>query len=177
MLHSNKHLCSVPSLQAFIEMQFTRGLIALTTLFTMAAATGNPPPAIPASQCNTGPVQCCQQTGFADEAGIATALGLVGVVVDDLNVFLGATCSPISVIGVPGNSWLVILYPQCPREGANRVYPTALPSPFAALTIPSVSHLKRLRPPIPRVQYAKYLSSFFLDGIVAIGCTPVNINL
>jgi len=90
-------------------MQFTTlALFAVATATTTLAAatgvaTGGAP--IPASQCNTGPVQCCNETGTAKDSSIAKALALVGVNVSDLDVLIGATCTPISVIGVGGNSW------------------------------------------------------------------------
>ncbi|KAL0949227.1 hypothetical protein HGRIS_009306 [Hohenbuehelia grisea] len=58
----------------------------------------------PASSCNTGPVQCCNSVQSADSKSIAGLLSVLGVVVSDLTVFVGANCSPISVIGVGGNS-------------------------------------------------------------------------
>jgi len=91
------------------NMQFaTLALFAVAAATsTLAAATGvatggSP---IPASQCNTGPVQCCNETGTTKDASIAKALALVGVDVSDVNVLIGLTCDPISVIGIGGNSW------------------------------------------------------------------------
>jgi hypothetical protein len=92
-------------------MQFTRASVALATFVTFAAAiplSGDSTPApIPASQCNTGPIQCCNTVQRADSPAVAPLLGLLGVVVEDITALVGATCSPISVIGLPGNSWLV----------------------------------------------------------------------
>ncbi|PSS06513.1 hypothetical protein PHLCEN_2v3680 [Hermanssonia centrifuga] len=51
------------------------------------------------SQCNTGPVQCCQSVQSASSGGIVDLLGLLGIVLQDLNVLVGLTCSPVSVIG------------------------------------------------------------------------------
>ena len=89
-------------------MQFmTLALFALTSATTtLAAATGGAPGApIPASQCNTGSVQCCDSTGKASDTSIAKILGLLGVVVQDVNAIVGVTCTPITVIGAGGDSW------------------------------------------------------------------------
>ena len=90
-------------------MQFTRTFVALATLATLAGATpllsGSTPTPIPASQCNTGPIQCCNTVQRADSPAVAPLLGLLGVVIEDITALVGATCSPISVIGLPGNSW------------------------------------------------------------------------
>ncbi|KAG7442197.1 fungal hydrophobin [Guyanagaster necrorhizus] len=56
--------------------------------------------------CTTGEVQCCQsvQNSGSTSNLTTTLFGLIGVVVGDLGVNVGLTCSPISVIGVGGNS-------------------------------------------------------------------------
>ena len=56
------------------------------------------------SQCNTGPIQCCQSTQTAGSPAAASILGLLGVVVQDLDIIVGITCSPLTVIGVGGTS-------------------------------------------------------------------------
>ncbi|KAF9552093.1 fungal hydrophobin, partial [Agrocybe pediades] len=66
---------------------------------TLAAATGTP-----ASQCTTGQLQCCNSTGAASDSAISALLGLLGVVVQDVTALVGVNCSPISVIGIGGNS-------------------------------------------------------------------------
>ncbi|THU90507.1 fungal hydrophobin [Dendrothele bispora CBS 962.96] len=86
----------------------------------------------PASQCNTGPVQCCNSVQTAGSPAAAGILGLLGVVVQDLNVPVGLTCSPISVIGVGGDSCSA--NPVCCEDNS-------------------------------------------FNGLIAIGCVPVNINL
>ena len=79
--------------------------------------------ATPVSQCSTGSVQCCNSLTTAGNSAAATILGLVsasklthlnaysfsailqlGIVVQDLNVIVGLTCSPLSVIGIGGSS-------------------------------------------------------------------------
>ncbi|KAF5347800.1 hypothetical protein D9756_010272 [Leucocoprinus leucothites] len=59
----------------------------------------------PASQCNTGSLQCCNSVQSASSGAVGLLLGLLGVVLSDLTVLVGLTCSPLSVIGVGGNSW------------------------------------------------------------------------
>ncbi|OJT07160.1 Fruiting body protein SC3 [Trametes pubescens] len=54
------------------------------------------------SSCDTGPIQCCASTPSAGSAEGAAILGLLGLVVQGVDVLLGLGCSPISVIGVGG---------------------------------------------------------------------------
>ncbi|KAJ4468451.1 fungal hydrophobin-domain-containing protein [Lentinula edodes] len=58
----------------------------------------------PASSCSTGELQCCDSTEEAGSAAGSLLLGLIGVVVQDVDVLLGVTCSPITVIGVGSSS-------------------------------------------------------------------------
>ncbi|KAL4245050.1 Hydrophobin [Abortiporus biennis] len=46
-------------------------------------------------QCNTGPVQCCNSVQPAGGKDASTLLGSLGIVLQDLNVPVGLTCSPI----------------------------------------------------------------------------------
>ena len=64
-------------------------LAILSTFSILAVAT--------AQSCTTGPIQCCQTTETAGSPTAAKLLGLLGVVVQDLNVIVGITCSPITV--------------------------------------------------------------------------------
>ena len=98
-------------------MMLTRVLaLALTALPFLAAA--NPVALGTPTDCATGDLQCCDTTetvslpcplfeSLADirdrQAGSpagAALLGLLGIVVQDVNVLIGVTCSPITVIGV-----------------------------------------------------------------------------
>ncbi|KAK1216819.1 sc3 hydrophobin [Marasmius sp. AFHP31] len=49
--------------------------------------------------CNTGPIQCCNSVTKASDGAAAGILGLLGIVLQDLNVLVGLQCSPITVIG------------------------------------------------------------------------------
>ncbi|KDR79235.1 hypothetical protein GALMADRAFT_93133 [Galerina marginata CBS 339.88] len=114
-------------------MQFK--VISALALATLAAATVTPvrrTSAPPASQCNTGDLQCCQTVQSASSPSGAALLALVGVAVGSVTALVGGTCSPISVVGIAGNSCSA--QPVC-------------------------------------------CSNNSFNGLVAIGCTPVNINL
>ncbi|EAU87424.1 CoH1 [Coprinopsis cinerea okayama7 len=105
--------------------------VALATLAVAAPAPTDPTP-IPPSQCNTGPIQCCNTVTQASNPVAGLLLGLLGIVLQDLNVLVGLTCSPISIIGLPGNSCNA--QPVCCQNNN-------------------------------------------FNGLIAIGCTPININL
>ncbi|KXN92307.1 Fruiting body protein SC3 [Leucoagaricus sp. SymC.cos] len=81
------------------NMQFKLSTLVAAGYATSAFAGGTP-----ASQCNTGPVQCCNTVEKASDSGAAAILGLLGIVLQDLNVLVGLTCSPITVIGAGGSS-------------------------------------------------------------------------
>ncbi|KAI5118969.1 hypothetical protein M0805_001108 [Coniferiporia weirii] len=68
----------------------------VTTTVTVPAA----PTSTPASECNTGDLQCCQSTTTSTSTEGAALLALIGVVLTDPTVLLGTGCSPISVIGL-----------------------------------------------------------------------------
>ncbi|THV02185.1 fungal hydrophobin [Dendrothele bispora CBS 962.96] len=110
-------------------MQFK--LVVLSALATLAAATAVPA-TMPASQCNTGDLQCCNSVQSSDNKSLAGLLGLLGVVLGGVAVPIGLTCDPISVIGIGGNSCSA--QPVC-------------------------------------------CSNNNFNGVVAVGCTPVNLNL
>ncbi|KAI0371979.1 fungal hydrophobin [Pilatotrama ljubarskyi] len=56
-----------------------------------------------ASACSTGPIQCCNSVESAGSAAGSLLLGLLGIVVEGVDVLLGINCSPITVIGVGGS--------------------------------------------------------------------------
>ncbi|KAJ3996826.1 hydrophobin 2 [Lentinula boryana] len=74
-------------------MQFKFAFVS-AALATLAVAT----PA-PRDTCSTGPIQCCQTVEPASSSGAAGILSLLGIVLQDLTVDVGLTCSPITVIG------------------------------------------------------------------------------
>ncbi|KAF6756278.1 hydrophobin-315 [Ephemerocybe angulata] len=75
---------------------------------------------------------CCNSLQAANTPAVSTLLGLLGIVVQPITALVGLTCSPISIIGLPGNSCSA--QPVCCTNNS-------------------------------------------FNGLVAIGCTPVNINL
>ncbi|KAF9007481.1 fungal hydrophobin-domain-containing protein [Cyathus striatus] len=102
--------------------------VIVSALAVAAAAL----PQTTVSQCNTGDLQCCQSVQSSSNPSVASLLGLLGAVVQGAAVQVGLTCSPISVIGVGGNSCTA--QPVC-CTGNN------------------------------------------FNGVVALGCTPVNLGL
>jgi len=97
---------------------------------TPAYAAKRQSPSGTPSQCNTGSTLCCNSTSTAGAQ--SALLGLLGIVLQDVNALVGLGCSPISVIGAGGNS--------CSQQ------------PVCC-------------------------SNNNFNGIIAIGCTPININL
>ncbi|TBU28464.1 fungal hydrophobin [Dichomitus squalens] len=54
--------------------------------------------------CSTGAIQCCNSVQSASDPAASLLLGLLGIVVQGVDVLVGLTCSPITVIGVGGGS-------------------------------------------------------------------------
>jgi hypothetical protein len=77
----------------------------ITALVALAAATPvRRTDTAPAGSCNTGPIQCCNSVKKGDDKSLGAIFALLGVVLQDVNVLVGVTCSPITVIG-GGDSW------------------------------------------------------------------------
>ncbi|KAH9919986.1 fungal hydrophobin [Epithele typhae] len=76
---------------------FTRvAAFALAALPLLAVAT----PLAARDDCSTGPIQCCQSTEWSSSPAGSALLGLLGVVVQGVDVLIGLQCSPITAIGV-----------------------------------------------------------------------------
>ncbi|KIJ25017.1 hypothetical protein M422DRAFT_274088 [Sphaerobolus stellatus SS14] len=75
-------------------------LVAFASSAILVAALPNEP----VSSCTTSPVLCCDSFVTASSASAAKILGLLGIVLQDLNITVGLTCSPITVIGAGGDS-------------------------------------------------------------------------
>ncbi|KAL5529937.1 hypothetical protein ACEPAF_6194 [Sanghuangporus sanghuang] len=55
------------------------------------------------SQCNTGSLLCCNDVQEASSSDATSILGLLGVILHDLNVLVGLNCGALSVIGAGGS--------------------------------------------------------------------------
>lgn len=76
---------------------------ATMAVFVTAAPSG-------AGSCNTGPIQCCDEMHHKDSRPAALLLSKVGVNVQDVTGDVGATCSPITAVGLgSGASWSVFI--------------------------------------------------------------------
>ncbi|THV02181.1 fungal hydrophobin [Dendrothele bispora CBS 962.96] len=106
-------------------MQF-KLLVATAFVSFVAAAT------VPAGQCNTGPVQCCDSVQDANSDAATALFHKLGITAESVTGQVGITCSPVSVIGVGGNSCSA--QPVCCQNNN-------------------------------------------FNGLVALGCTPINVNL
>ena len=102
--------------------------IATTTVSTGPVPTGTEP----ASKCDVGHLQCCNSVQKGSSSSVQGLLGLLGIVLSNVDVPVGVTCSPISVIGISGTSCTA--QPVCCENND-------------------------------------------FNGVVAIGCTPVNLSL
>ncbi|KAG7442220.1 fungal hydrophobin [Guyanagaster necrorhizus] len=81
---------------------FATTVVMIATLTTSVTCT--PTATTTGSQCNTGSLQCCNSIQPATSSHVASLLGLPSIVLQDLDVNVGVTCSPITVIGLGGNS-------------------------------------------------------------------------
>lgn len=75
--------------------------VSTTTATATATVTVTATPSATPS-CSTGPVQCCNSLEKASSPAGSLLLGLLGVVVQGVDVLLGLDCSPISVVAVGG---------------------------------------------------------------------------
>ncbi|KAH9850881.1 fungal hydrophobin-domain-containing protein [Lenzites betulinus] len=74
-----------------------------------ATTSASSPPAAPSAPaggngtCTTGSLQCCQSILSANSTALAPILSLLGVVLQDLDVPVGLSCSGITGVGVGGS--------------------------------------------------------------------------
>ncbi|EPQ53084.1 fungal hydrophobin [Gloeophyllum trabeum ATCC 11539] len=96
-------------------------LVKLFTLFSLLVlASASPLSArqVAGGQCNTGAIQCCQQVQTAGSPDMTNLLGLLGIVVDGLNVPIGLQCSPLTVGGL-GNGATCSAQPVCCSDNSS----------------------------------------------------------
>ncbi|KAL7284173.1 hypothetical protein ACG7TL_001455 [Trametes sanguinea] len=126
--YRNTHLDSVDATQQLSKMfprlttYVTVASVAVLAVATPNVKRWNTPTSTPAStktitvtatapaatetagDCSTGPIQCCNSVQSASDPVASLLLGLLGIVVEGVDVLLGLNCSPISVIGVGGGN-------------------------------------------------------------------------
>ncbi|KAH8822442.1 fungal hydrophobin, partial [Flagelloscypha sp. PMI_526] len=122
------------TLKSFTTIVFTT-LLAVAVNAMPAADTverrgGSPPPK--SGQCNTGSIQCCNSVTKADDENASKIIHSLSIQDVVGNTAVGLNCSPLSVIGISGNS--CSSQPVC-------------------------------------------CSNNNFNGVIAIGCTPVNVGL
>ncbi|RDX51667.1 fungal hydrophobin [Lentinus brumalis] len=81
---------------------FAKLAIYTTAVFSVLAVAT--PVARDTGSCSTGSIQCCDSVSKASDPTTSVLLGLLGVVVQGVDVLVGLTCSPISVVGVGSSS-------------------------------------------------------------------------
>ncbi|TFK70617.1 fungal hydrophobin [Pluteus cervinus] len=54
--------------------------------------------------CNTGSIQCCASTQTSSITNLALLSSLFGLALPNIGGLLGLSCSPLSILGVGGNS-------------------------------------------------------------------------
>ncbi|TFK64041.1 fungal hydrophobin [Pluteus cervinus] len=79
--------------------------IALSSYVSAASIVGRTEPQ---GQCNTGEIHCCDSTHTSSEAAslplVGLLLGLLGINLSDIIGDIGFNCSPLSILGIAGNS-------------------------------------------------------------------------
>ncbi|OCH93160.1 fungal hydrophobin [Obba rivulosa] len=98
----------LPRASAIILFVFSLSFLAVASPWgapTVTVTVTAPGPTVTAaSQCSTGDLQCCEQVESADSLAGSLLLGLLGIILKDVTLLIGATCSPITVIGIGGSS-------------------------------------------------------------------------
>lgn len=92
-----------------LKFVFLFVLFAVAIAYPAPSKTKPSPPQPTQDQCNTGPVQCCNSVQSASSTAASSLLGLLGVVLQNVDVLVGITCSPISALSLGGNSWCASL--------------------------------------------------------------------
>ncbi|EIW55698.1 uncharacterized protein TRAVEDRAFT_50187 [Trametes versicolor FP-101664 SS1] len=79
-------------------ISFCLTAFVLGALPLLAAAT--PLDTRTAGKCSTGPLQCCNSVQKANDPAVSALLAAVGINAQSVDVPVGVTCTPITVIGV-----------------------------------------------------------------------------
>ncbi|KAL5533863.1 SC3_1 [Sanghuangporus baumii] len=108
---------------------YIKNFAVVSSLAILAVATPTPQSV---SQCNTGELQCCNSVQSSSSDAISALLGLLGVVLQGVDVPVGVTCSPITVVGAGSGGCSAA--PVCCENNK-------------------------------------------FNGLISLGCTPININL
>ncbi len=106
---------SLSQLEITMFAKLTSTVVAFAILAVATAAPNNTPsapaapaPSAPASggDCSTGALQCCQSVESGSSAAVAPILAALGIVLQDVNIPVGLSCSGIAGVGVGGSdSW------------------------------------------------------------------------
>ncbi|KAF7326462.1 Hydrophobin 2 [Mycena sanguinolenta] len=91
--HSNTSPCSSSSLQA--NMFSKLSVVAVSVLVTLAAAIPNTTPPVTTPTSN----QCCASVQSSSSNVVSALAALLGLDLSGLNVPIGLSCSPITVLG------------------------------------------------------------------------------
>ncbi|KIJ69889.1 hypothetical protein HYDPIDRAFT_104545 [Hydnomerulius pinastri MD-312] len=108
---------------------FTKSTVFTTVLALTAVTVATEP----ASECTTGPVQCCNSVATTLTPALTTLLESLGLDASSVALPIGLTCDPISVVGV-GSGATCNAEPVCCTNNS-------------------------------------------FNGVVSLGCSPVNLNL
>lgn len=134
-----------------MQFYFTRVFYFFLAILAVASAAPNHKPsattsaAPPSQTCSTGPVQCCQTVESAKNAGFL--LELLGIVLKDLDILVGLTCSPIEIIGLGGS--------ECRSNVVcceNNSFGEYLPCYYVLLNV---------------------INMRIIGGLISIGCIPI----
>ncbi|KAL9713316.1 Hydrophobin-3 [Leucoagaricus gongylophorus] len=75
-------------------------VLPLLAIATAVPRTDSPPDGGSSdSQCDTGPIQCCNQVQSSDSSVVSLLAGLLGIVLGPIEGLVGLSCSPLSVVG------------------------------------------------------------------------------
>ncbi|KDR72953.1 hypothetical protein GALMADRAFT_252313 [Galerina marginata CBS 339.88] len=84
-----------------VAIFFFFAILAVATATTTVTVAGSPTAtAIPANQCNTASIQCCNALQGSGSSVVSLLLNLLGIVIDGAEALVGITCTPISVLGL-----------------------------------------------------------------------------